>query len=218
MWLPSAHLRYIAPDTLSRRVGTKFDGKRLVSSDAAARDLKVQLSGSHAERLLDKITDLPDYGLPSASATSKSTSTTRTWDRCASQSGAGARSRPRRAVHPPCPVRPDSHQPLRPPRGINRGAVPRIHPARPWQTASSCKTATRAAHRLPECRSGSASPGQFPTSAHSARSYSAHAPRSGCGASPPSPRMRPSVEAVDLHVGSGLKLNSATTGCASTCT
>ena len=61
MWLPSAHLRYIAPDALSRRVSTKFDGKRLVSSDAAARDLKVQLSGSHAERLLDKITDLPDY-------------------------------------------------------------------------------------------------------------------------------------------------------------
>jgi hypothetical protein len=61
MWLPSAHLRYIAPGALSRRVSTKFDGKRLVSSDAAARDLKVQLSGSHAERLLDKITDLPDY-------------------------------------------------------------------------------------------------------------------------------------------------------------
>lgn len=61
MWLPSAHLRYIAPDALPRRVSTKFDGKRLVGSDDAARDLKVQLSGSHAERLLDKITDLPDY-------------------------------------------------------------------------------------------------------------------------------------------------------------
>ena len=61
MWLPSAHLRYIAPDALPRRVSTRFDGKRLVGSDAAARDLKVQLSGSHAERLLDKITDLPDY-------------------------------------------------------------------------------------------------------------------------------------------------------------
>ena len=61
MWLPSAHLRYIAPGALSRRVGTRFDGKRLVSSDAAARDLRVQLSGSHAERLLDEITGLPDY-------------------------------------------------------------------------------------------------------------------------------------------------------------
>jgi hypothetical protein len=49
------------PDALPRRVRTDFDGKRLVGSDDAARDLKVQLSGSHAERLLDKITDLPDY-------------------------------------------------------------------------------------------------------------------------------------------------------------
>ena len=30
-------------------------------SDDAARDLKVQLTGSHAERLLDKIADLPEY-------------------------------------------------------------------------------------------------------------------------------------------------------------
>ena len=35
--------------------------QRLLGSDDAARDLKVQLSGSHAERLLDKITDPPDY-------------------------------------------------------------------------------------------------------------------------------------------------------------
>jgi hypothetical protein len=61
MWLPSAHLRYIAPEALSRRVRTEFDGERLVGSDDAARDLKVQLSGSHAERLLDKIADLPEY-------------------------------------------------------------------------------------------------------------------------------------------------------------
>lgn len=61
MWLPSAHLRYIAPAALSRRVRTEFDGKRLVGSDDAARDLKVQLSGSHAELLLDKIADLPEY-------------------------------------------------------------------------------------------------------------------------------------------------------------
>src|SRR6266566_392991 len=61
MWLPSAHLRHIAPYALPRRVRTEFDGKRLVSSDDAARDLKVQLSGSHAERLLDRIADLPEY-------------------------------------------------------------------------------------------------------------------------------------------------------------
>jgi len=61
MWLPSAHLQYVAPEALSRRVRTEFDGRRLVSSDDAARDLKVQLSGSHAERLLDRIMDLPEY-------------------------------------------------------------------------------------------------------------------------------------------------------------
>jgi hypothetical protein len=61
MWLPSAHLRYIAPYALPRRVRTEFDGKRLVSSDDAARDLKIQLSGSHAERLLDRIADLSEY-------------------------------------------------------------------------------------------------------------------------------------------------------------
>jgi hypothetical protein len=61
MWLPSAHLRHIAPEALPRRVRTEFDGNGLVSSDDAAHDLKVQLSGSHAERLLDKIADLPEY-------------------------------------------------------------------------------------------------------------------------------------------------------------
>jgi hypothetical protein len=61
MWLPSAHLRYIAPEALSRRVRTEFDGGRLVGSDDLTRVLKVQTSGSHAERLLDQITDLPDY-------------------------------------------------------------------------------------------------------------------------------------------------------------
>jgi hypothetical protein len=61
MWLPSNHLRYIAPEALSRRVRTEFAGERLVSSDDAARDLKVQLSGSHAERLLDRIAALPEY-------------------------------------------------------------------------------------------------------------------------------------------------------------
>jgi hypothetical protein len=61
MWLPSAHLRHIAPDALPRRVRTEFDGKRLLGSDDAAQDLKVQLSGAHAERLLDQIARLPEY-------------------------------------------------------------------------------------------------------------------------------------------------------------
>jgi hypothetical protein len=61
MWLPSAHLRYIAPGALPRRVRTEFNGRWLVSSDEAARNLKVQLSSSHPEQLLDKIADLPEY-------------------------------------------------------------------------------------------------------------------------------------------------------------
>jgi hypothetical protein len=111
MWIPSAHLRYIAPGALSRRVSTKFDGKRLVSSDDAARDLKVQLSGSHAEPYSTRSPTCPTTGPRSASATSRSTSTTRTWDRWASRQALGRIRRPRRAVHPPCPVRPDGYQP-----------------------------------------------------------------------------------------------------------
>jgi hypothetical protein len=61
MWLPSGHLRNIAPGALSRRVRTEFDGNRLVGIDEPARDMKVQLAGAHAERLLDKIADLPEY-------------------------------------------------------------------------------------------------------------------------------------------------------------
>jgi hypothetical protein len=61
MWLPSAHLRNVAPSARPRKVRTEFTGTRLVSADDAAQDLKVQLTGSHAERLLDEIADLPQY-------------------------------------------------------------------------------------------------------------------------------------------------------------
>ena len=61
MWLPSAHLRYIAPGAVSHRVRTEFDGARLVSSEDAAQDLRVQLTGSHAEQLLDQIAEMPHY-------------------------------------------------------------------------------------------------------------------------------------------------------------
>ncbi len=61
MWLPSAHLRNVAPSALPRKVRTEFMGTRLVSPDEAAQDLKVQLTGTHAERLLDEIAALPQY-------------------------------------------------------------------------------------------------------------------------------------------------------------
>lgn len=60
MWLPSSHLRSLAPDAVSR-VRTEFDGTRLVGLDDAASGLRVQLTGSHAERLLDQISAMPEY-------------------------------------------------------------------------------------------------------------------------------------------------------------
>jgi hypothetical protein len=48
MWLPSAHLRHIAPGSISHRVRTEFHGGRLAGQrDEAAQDLRVQLTGSH---------------------------------------------------------------------------------------------------------------------------------------------------------------------------
>lgn len=61
MWLPSDHLRYIAPGAVSRRVRTEFDARRLVGSDDPAQDLRVQLTGSHAELLLDRIATMEPY-------------------------------------------------------------------------------------------------------------------------------------------------------------
>jgi hypothetical protein len=62
MWLPSAHLRHIAPGAVSRRVRTEFHGGRLVGlQDEAAQDLRVQLTGAHADQLLDRIAAMPQY-------------------------------------------------------------------------------------------------------------------------------------------------------------
>lgn len=61
MWLPSAHLRFIAPDAVPHRVRADFDGTRLVAADDAASDLRIQLTGSHAEQLLDHISSMPRY-------------------------------------------------------------------------------------------------------------------------------------------------------------
>jgi hypothetical protein len=61
MWLPSAHLRRVAPTALSHRVRTEFDGTRLAQAGDAAEDLRVQLTGSHADLLLDQIAAIPEY-------------------------------------------------------------------------------------------------------------------------------------------------------------
>lgn len=61
MWLPSDHLRRISPGAVSRKVRTAFDGERLVGPDDPAQDLKVQLTGRDAERLLEQIEILESY-------------------------------------------------------------------------------------------------------------------------------------------------------------
>jgi hypothetical protein len=55
IWLPSEHLRHVWPGARSRRVRTDFEGAHLLGDSAAAQDLRVQLSGSDAEALLDYI-------------------------------------------------------------------------------------------------------------------------------------------------------------------
>jgi hypothetical protein len=42
-------------------VRDKFHGSRLAGSEDAAQDLRVQLTGSHADRLLDEIAAIPEY-------------------------------------------------------------------------------------------------------------------------------------------------------------
>ena len=61
MWLPSDHLRRIAPGAISRKVRTEFDGARFLGANETAQDLKVQLTGSNAELLIDSIGRLPGY-------------------------------------------------------------------------------------------------------------------------------------------------------------
>lgn len=61
MWLPSDHLRHAWPGGLSRQVRTSFQGEGFLGTEATAGDLKVQLSGRHADQLLDLISGDPRY-------------------------------------------------------------------------------------------------------------------------------------------------------------
>ncbi|BCB84894.1 hypothetical protein Psuf_022070 [Phytohabitans suffuscus] len=61
MWLPSEHLRHVWPNAASRRVRTDFRGGGFVGGNAPARDMRVQLFGENAERLLDLISEIPEY-------------------------------------------------------------------------------------------------------------------------------------------------------------
>ena len=61
VWLPSDHLRHMWPRSISRQVKTTFNGKGFVGSSAAATDLRVQLSGHDADYLLEYISKEPRY-------------------------------------------------------------------------------------------------------------------------------------------------------------
>jgi hypothetical protein len=56
MWLPSEHLRHVWPGATTRRVRTDFRGGALIGAEGAdTEDLRLQLSGRDAEKLLDLI-------------------------------------------------------------------------------------------------------------------------------------------------------------------
>jgi len=61
MWLPSEHLRRVWPGAVSPRVRTDFRGGSLVGAGAIARDVRLQLQGADAERLLSLIANIPEY-------------------------------------------------------------------------------------------------------------------------------------------------------------
>ncbi len=61
MWLPSEHLRHLWPGAISRRVRTDFRGREFLGANVRAREMRVQLFGQDAERLLDIISGIPDY-------------------------------------------------------------------------------------------------------------------------------------------------------------
>jgi hypothetical protein len=61
IWLPSDHLRYSWPGSVSRRVRTSFNGSQFIGSDTPAQDLRVQLAGRDASSLLDLITQDDRY-------------------------------------------------------------------------------------------------------------------------------------------------------------
>ncbi len=61
IWLPSEHLRNLWPNSVTRRVQTSFQGEGFVGRSDAARDLKVRLSGNNANELLEYISQNQRY-------------------------------------------------------------------------------------------------------------------------------------------------------------
>ncbi|WP_159040830.1 hypothetical protein [Streptomyces sp. XY593] len=61
MWLPSGHLENLWPGANSNRVRTKFHGRDFLDESDPAQDLTINLAGSGAERLLKHISDDVKY-------------------------------------------------------------------------------------------------------------------------------------------------------------
>ncbi|MDX8055159.1 hypothetical protein SK571_37795 [Lentzea sp. BCCO 10_0798] len=61
IWLPSNHLRNMWPNAIPKRVRTSFNGQNLLGPGSPARNLKVQLYGDGADRLLDYISQDEQY-------------------------------------------------------------------------------------------------------------------------------------------------------------
>ncbi len=61
LWLPSDHLRNVAPYSAARRVRTDFSGQQLLGPGAAASRLRLQAVGRDAGGLLDYLERSPDY-------------------------------------------------------------------------------------------------------------------------------------------------------------
>ncbi len=61
VWLPSEHLRQVAPGTGARRVRTSFSGRGLLGSDARTNRLNLEASGSVADEVLDYLASSVEY-------------------------------------------------------------------------------------------------------------------------------------------------------------
>jgi hypothetical protein len=61
VWLPSEHLRRVAPGSAARRVRTSFAGQGLLGSAARTNKLNLEASGSVADEVLDYLATSPEY-------------------------------------------------------------------------------------------------------------------------------------------------------------
>lgn len=62
VWLPSEHVRRVAPGSSTRRIKTRFSGEQLLGSSARTNKLNLDASGSDANEVLDYLTTSTKYG------------------------------------------------------------------------------------------------------------------------------------------------------------